>query len=289
MDPELEQMAERLEQSGDYRVVRRFEPQHVYTEVDADEELFTGMFLDVETTGLDHRRDKIIELAMVPFTYTIDGRVNRVYRPFAALEDPGMAIPGPIQALTTITDDMVAGKSIDDGEVEELFAAADLVIAHNARFDRPFVDRRFPNLPPTAWACSATEVPWRRAGIEGRKLEYIAYRFGIFFDGHRAEVDCHVGVHILAQQLPGTDDTAMRALLESARTPSIVLYAVDSPFEAKDRLKARGYRWDGARKVWWSTLTPEDYEAEVDWLREEIYTKPFTPDTKEVTAFERYR
>lgn len=289
MQDDLEQMAERLEQSGDYRVVRRFEPRHEYDDVGPDEQLFTGMFLDVETTGLDPRRDKIIELAMVPFTYTVDGRVNRVYRPFAALEDPGVPIPKPIQELTTITDEMVAGKSIDDGEVGELFGAADLVIAHNARFDRPFVDRRFPSLPATAWACSAMEVPWKRAGIEGRKLEYIAYRFGVFFEGHRAEIDCHVGVHILAQTLPGTDHTALSALLQSARTPSIVLYAVDSPFEAKDRLKARGYRWDGSRKVWWSSLTPDEVDPELAWLREEIYTKPFTPDTKEITAFERYR
>lgn len=289
LNEELKQLAERLEQSGDYRVVRRFEPRHAYEDVDPEEEVFTGMFLDVETTGLDSARDAIIELAMVPFTYTVDGRVSRVYRPFSALEDPGRPIPMAIQELTSITDEMVAGKAIDDEEVAELFGAADLVIAHNAKFDRPFVDKRFPNLPPTAWACSATEVPWRRAGIEGRKLEYIAYRFGIFFEGHRAEVDCQVGVHILAQELPGMEHTALGALLESARTPSIVLYAVDSPFEAKDRLKARGYRWNSSKKVWWSSLSPDDYQDELAWLREEIYSGPFTPTTDEVTAFERYR
>ena len=289
MPEDLERLARQLEQSGDYRVVRRFVPRHEYDDVSEDDASFTGMFLDVETTGFDPGRDKIIELAMVPFTYTREGRVHRVYRPFSSLEDPGKPIPPEIQELTTITDDMVAGQQIDDEKVEELFAAADLVVAHNAKFDRPFVDRRFPNLPPTAWACSATEVPWRRAGIEGRKLEYIAYRFGIFFDGHRAEVDCQVGVHILAQPLPDLGQTGLGALLESARTPSIQLFAEDSPFEAKDKLKARGYRWDPNRRVWWTSLAPDAYQDELAWLREEIYGGPFTPSSREITAFERYR
>lgn len=289
MADELERMAQELEQSGDYRVVRRFRPRHEYEDVDPDEASFTGMFLDVETTGFQAGRDEIIELAMVPFTYTVDGRIHRVYQPFSALEDPGVPIPPAIQELTTITDEMVAGTAIDDEQVAELFDAADLVVAHNAKFDRPFVEARFRDLPPTAWACSATEVPWRQVGIEGRKLEYIAYRFGVFFEGHRAEADCHVGVYILAQRLPGRESTALRSLLESARTPSIVLHAVDSPFEAKDRLKARGYRWDAAKRVWWTSLAPDDYQDELAWLREEVYGGPFTPTSKEITAFERYR
>lgn len=289
MRDDLESLAQRLEESNDYRVLRRFVPRHEYDDVPEDEAAFTGMFLDVETTGFDPSREKIIELAMVPFKYTRDGRVHKVYRPFSSLEDPGKPIPHEIQELTTITDEMVAGQAIDDEKVAELFAAADLVVAHNCKFDRPFVDRRFPNLPPTAWACSASEVPWRRAGIEGRKLEYIAYRSGIFFEGHRAEVDCQVGVHILAQDLPGLGCTALGALLESARTPSILLFAEGSPFASKDKLKARGYRWNASRKVWWTSLEPDLYEAELAWLRDEVYGGPFTPTSQEITAFERYR
>ena len=289
MDDELERMAQRLEASGNYRILRRFEPRSVYDDVDEAEARFTGLFLDVETTGFEAGRDRIIELAMVPFTYTEDGRVHRVYRPFSALEDPGRPIPREVTELTTITDDMVAGKKIDDDEVAAWFEAADLVVAHNAKFDRPFIDARFRDLPPRAWACSANEVPWRHVGIEGRKLEYIAYRYGVYFEGHRAEADCLVGVHILAQRLPGSEATALSALLQSARVPTIHLYAVDSPFEAKGRLKARGYRWDGGSRCWWVVVTKSTYQDELAWLRAEVYGGAFTPTTEEITAFERYR
>lgn len=286
---ELERMALRLEQSGEYRVLRRFRPRPVYDEVDPDEASRVGMFLDVETTGFDAARDKVIELAMVPFTYTEDGRIHQVFKPFSALEDPGMPIPKEIQELTTITDAMVAGQAFDEERVADLFGSADLVVAHNAKFDRPFVDRRFRDLKPVAWACSASEVPWRHVGIEGRKLEYIAYRYGVYFEGHRAAIDCQVGVHILAQRLPGSEATVLSALLESARSSSIHLYATDSPFEAKDRLKARGYRWDGGRRCWWTSVTASRYQDELAWLRAEVYSGPFTPTTEEITAFERYR
>ena len=289
MDDELEQMARRLEASGDYRILRRFEPRPVYDEVDEEEARFTGLFLDVETTGFDVGRDRIIELAMVPFTYTEDGRIGRVYRPFASLEDPRRPIPREITELTTITDEMVAGEEIDDEEVVAWFEAADLVVAHNAKFDRPFIDARVRDLPPRPWACSASEVPWRHVGIGGRKLEYIAYRYGVFFDGHRAQTDCLVGVHILAQRLPGSESTALCALLQSARVPTVQLYAVDSPFEAKDRLKARGYRWDGGSRCWWVIVTKSTYQDELTWLRTHVYGGEFTPTTKEITAFERYR
>lgn len=54
-------------------------------------ELKLALFVDVETTGLDHTKDKIIELALVPFTYGPDGRVyeafQRVHQPKSPISD----------------------------------------------------------------------------------------------------------------------------------------------------------------------------------------------------------
>ena len=41
-------------------------------------ELRRGVFLDCETTGLSHEQDQIIELALLPFNYTLDGRIAEV-------------------------------------------------------------------------------------------------------------------------------------------------------------------------------------------------------------------
>ena len=60
------------------------------------------------------------------------------------LEDPHCPIPDAITELTGITEEMVRGKRIDDARVAALLAEASLIVAHNASFDRPFIERRLP-------------------------------------------------------------------------------------------------------------------------------------------------
>jgi DNA polymerase-3 subunit epsilon len=106
LDPhELEHMAMRLEASGRYRVLRRLEPAPHYHEPDGSV-LRRGVFLDVETTGLDPATDEVIELAMLPFDYGLDGRIYSVHESFSRFRDPGRPIPAEVVALTGITDDM---------------------------------------------------------------------------------------------------------------------------------------------------------------------------------------
>ena len=86
---------------------------------------------------------------------------------------------------------------------EELVAAnreleaASLIVAHNAAFDRPFVDRRLPVSRGKAWGCSLREVPWRGAGYASSALEFLLIKKSrLFFDGHRADADCHALLHL---------------------------------------------------------------------------------------------
>lgn len=57
-----------LEQSGAYRVLRRLPPTQPVEPSDGGV-IRQGLYLDVETTGLDPAVGEIIELAIVPFSY----------------------------------------------------------------------------------------------------------------------------------------------------------------------------------------------------------------------------
>lgn len=161
-----------------------------------------GVIADVETTGPDHTKDEIIELGMVKFTYNDEGKLLRVLDTFSELRQPKSPIPAEITRLTGITDDMVAGKSIDIDAVERFISGASIVIAHNAKFDRPFCEAFAEALSFCVWACSLSEIDWVGVGFEGAKLGYLLNQLGWFHNGHRASDDLPRLLAVLAAELP---------------------------------------------------------------------------------------
>ncbi len=233
-DDRLEKLARELERHEDYRVIRRYRRPRLYNDPDpaltAAGEMRRGVFLDVETTGLDAATDQVIELALVPFEFSTDGRIFRVLEEYDGLRDPGIPIPPDITRLTGISDQMVAGQALDAERIAAIVEPAHLIVAHNAAFDRPFAEQLDSRFAAKAWACSMTEVPWREESIEGAKLDYLAYRYGFFYDAHRATGDCLAGIHLLAQLLPVSGATVLAALLERARSKTMRIWAEGSPY-----------------------------------------------------------
>lgn len=290
-----EKIAQELETSENYRILRRLELKNNYcTQIPDGCDIKTGLYLDVETTGLKYDKHEIIELAMVPFQFTVDGRLLTIGPAFNELQEPTVEpISTEISALTGITNEMVKGQSIDADEVEKILNTADIVIAHNAEFDRKFVEKNWPLFELKAWGCSQSDVLWAEEGVSGSKLEYIAVHYGFFYDAHRAEMDCRAGLEILSRQLPVSGKTVLNALLEAARKPTFRIWAENAPFDFKDILKDRKYRWndgnDGRPKAWYLNVSEDTYENEMTFLKKEIYqcSKLELPVTR-ITAFNRF-
>lgn len=285
-----EEAANLLTETGDYRVLRRYQQPESYHQNDGSD-LRIGLVVDTETTGLDDGA-KIVELGAVAFEFCPgNGRIFRILNANSWFEDPGEPLTPEITALTGITDEMVAGQRIDDTAFEAMLASASVVIAHNAAFDRPKVERRFPTAAQKHWACTGTEIGWRAEGIGSAKLEFIAYRLGYFFDGHRASTDCLALLHAMAQVLPISGVPALAALLDRARQPTMRVWALQSPFDVKDTLKARGYSWsDGAcdrPKSWYRDITTDEIDDELAFL--DALPIPGTrPATVRLTARDRF-
>ena len=90
-------------------------------------------------------------------------------------------------------------------------------------------------------------------------------------EAHRAQVDCHALLQVLASPL-ADGQTGLARLLAGADQTRYKLRATGAPFEAKDKLKSRGYRWDGEGRVWWCSVGSDDLlDAECTWLRDEVY------------------
>lgn len=268
-DPEA--IAQTLAQHPDFRVLRRLQTVTDYGGLQG-QATHRVIVLDTETTGLDSKNESIIELAML--SVLVDVATGLPVGPvtiYESFEDPGKPIPAQITEITGIDDSMVKGLRIDDDAVTALVEQADLVVAHNAGFDRPFVEARWPVFATKPWNCSFLGIDWKKEGSGSAKLEFLASERGWFYDAHRAQVDCHALLQVLSSPL--TDgQTGLARLLAGSGQTRYKLRATGAPFESKDKLKARGYRWDGEGRVWWCNLASEALlDAECDWLRAEVY------------------
>ena len=266
-------------------------------------ELRRGLYVDCETTGFSPEHDAVIELALLPFTYTLAGTVVEVLHDEAQAHrnDPGRPLPAEITHLTGLTDDDVRGERIDVEAASALIERSGLIVAHNARFDRPFVERVLPAARARPWACTRAEVPWTAEGFASQALHCLLCAYGVYArDRHRALADCEAGVWLLAQRLPVSGDSVLAAMRRRALTPTVRLWAIRAPFASKEALRARGYRWmpemrDGIERSWWTDVEPDEVESELAWLREAVYegTWGYLPPggipQRCVTAFDRWR
>ena len=287
-----EDMARTLEESGNYRILRKLAARPVAT-IRRPGFSRLGVIVDTETTGLNHRSDEIIEIGAVAFTFDDNGTIGDIIGVYGGLQQPSRPIPPEITRLTGITDAMVEGQVIDARVLGTLIEPADLIIAHNAGFDRPFCEAFSKIFAGKAWACSVSEIDWSARGFEGTKLGYLVGQAGYFHEGHRAIDDCYALLEILDRE-HSDGDSPFTELYRASQRSRIRIFAEHSPFEMKDHLKARGYRWsdgsDGRLKSWWIEVGEEGLGDELSYLRSEVYRwKEADPPVMHLTAFDRFR
>ena len=187
--------------------------------------------LDLETTGLNAKVDRIVEMAAVRWE---GGREVAV---FHALVNPGMPIPVSAIAIHGITDAMVTQSPPVAALLPAFmdFCRAEAVIAHNAKFDLRFLTAACTRsgvtlfTSPTIDSCATARR--RLPGFPNYRLETLKRLLGLGQrQQHRALQDARdclqVYLHCLQTEVPtpppgaltGAPDSAHIALLQQART-----------------------------------------------------------------------
>lgn len=172
--------------------------------------------VDTETTGLYPSRDRIVEIAIILVeAERSTGRLQRELARYDALQDPGFPMPSGAYAIHGISDAMVKGRRIDMGTVEDLLGGADLLVAHNAGFDKGFVAQIMPGCESLTWGCSCRGIPWRKHfAVESARLQALAEHLSIQAGtAHRAMGDVETTLALLQTELPGQELTALGHLI----------------------------------------------------------------------------
>jgi DNA polymerase III subunit epsilon len=290
-DLDLKKISDVLDNSNNYRVITRYEKPEFYN-VNVDIPKNIGVFLDIEATGLSFIHDKFIELGMVKFEYSDDGRIFRIIDQFNEYQDPCIPISAFITELTGINNEMVSGKYINESSVCDFLKDVDLIVAHNAKFDRAFFETAFPNIEPKAWACSMFDINWNSEGVTSHKLEYIAYRYNFFYEGHRAITDCLAGLHVLSQTLHNSKQPVLKQLLNNSMNLTYKIWAKNAPYNYKDFLYSRKYRWsihpEHGFKAWCIELPEHKVEDEISCLKSNIYNRKMNIPIDIFDAYSRF-
>lgn len=160
-----------------------------------------AVFVDVETTGLSPVADEIVELALCLFLFDRkSGEIIEIIEEYTALRDPGRSIPAAATRIHGIRNMDVKGKYLDFKCVKRMFDRAEFIIAHNAPFDRGFIQRLFPETRKKIWMCSMRHINWRERGYSSRGLQNLIKYHGIKVDrAHRAADDVKAAVMLLSQ------------------------------------------------------------------------------------------
>ena len=153
--------------------------------------------VDVETTGSDPSSDRITEIALLE----VNG--NALTGEWSTLINPGGVIPGAVQALTGITQDMVERAPRFEQIAGELYErlSGRVFVAHNARFDYGFLRREFERAGLKYIARTLCTVRLARRlypGEEGYDLDSLIARHGFECEArHRAAPDAGVLLQFL--------------------------------------------------------------------------------------------
>ena len=256
-----------------------------------DQECINIAFLDTETTGFDRANDLVIEIAIKVVRFeTKSGKILSIDGCYESFNDPEQDIHQEITLLTGIENHMVRGELIDWEKVDKLLVDVDLIIAHNAGFDRAFIDRYSSVSSKKNWACSINDIDWLNRGFASSKQELLCYWHGFYFDAHRAMNDVDALIHLLTFD-PDNGKRPLIELIESSRKPEYVIFADHFKYDPlkKDIIKRNKYKWNPDRKVWYKKVNFDELDNQMEWLTSIIYDQIFEGRVEEINPNDKYK
>ena len=283
----------RLEESGDFRVLRRLTERDIYNMAAPGEPTRTGVLVDLETTGLDTATAECIELGMVKFSYTSSNdRVVRVLDTFDLFHEPSVPITPEITKITGITTEMVAGHRIDPAAVAA-FLSGTVGVANRAQFRiRPSHSREIlAGIPASRMGlhCPRTRLVGSRIS---RCPAGIPSRASASFTGRTAP-------STIAEPFwnfsPSSRKREGRCCRFCCRRPGGLQSGFGPRLHSRPRTDLRAAGTGGIRATTagpapgTSISTQTSARPELKFLRDEIYCgRDVEPLVREVTAFTRF-
>jgi DNA polymerase-3 subunit epsilon len=212
------------------------------------------LILDTETTGLNPLEDQCIEVGAVLFDVPRRSVLSQVSFLLPCERNPAQGVNGIDPVLTQQPQPWQNALSC----LLALAEAADLLVAHNAAFDRQwFGVGMLPDLGKP-WLCSMEDIRWPadRQLRSTPSVRDLALAYGVpVWAAHRALTDCIYVAHVFERC--ADLETLLRQGLEPRR-----LYRARLSYEERHKAREAGFRWNEPVSGAWSRKLSER-EAEL--------------------------
>ena len=213
----------------------------------------TLLILDTETTGLDPEQDQCVEVGVILFdvaaravlaqqSFLLPVQVNRA--------EPINRIPAAVSQRSQPWREALVW-------FETLVAAADVVVAHNAAFDRQWFGHGQLPAIHCPWLCTMEDLRWPadRQLRSRPSVRDLALAYGVpVWSAHRALTDCIY----LAEVFARCDD--LEQMLSLGMEPRRLLRARVS-FDDRHLAREAGFRWNDPVKGAWTRRLSERESA----------------------------
>jgi DNA polymerase-3 subunit epsilon len=211
------------------------------------------LILDTETTALCPAEGQVIELGAVLFHVPSRAVLGQVSFLLPATSNPAEAINGIPAAVSQLPQPWQAGLVC----FEAMLATADVLLAHNAAFDRQWFGHGALPLLAKPWICSMEDIRWpqERHLRATPSVRDLALAYGVpVWAAHRALTDCIY----LAQVFERCPELEM--LLQAALEPR-QLYRACVSYAERQRAREAGFRWnDPVPGAWSRRLSQREVE-----------------------------
>jgi DNA polymerase-3 subunit epsilon len=206
------------------------------------------LIVDTETTGLSPAKGRCIEVGAVLFHVPSRAVLSQLSFLLPCSSNPAERVNGIAAAVTRL--EQPRGQFL--ACLEAMAAAADVLVAHNAAFDRQWFGRE--ELPPLQrpWLCSMEDIRWpaERHLRATPSVRDLALAYGVpVWAAHRALTDCIYIAQVFERE------AQLETLLQQALLPR-KLYRARLPYDQRHLAKEAGFRWnEGVQGAWSKRLT----------------------------------
>lgn len=221
--------------------------------------------LDLETTGLNPKLEKIIQIGAVRF------RNKKASERFESLVNPGRQLNDFVTGLTGIGD----GELKNAPDIEEVlpallsFLGEDVLVGHNISFDYSFIKKAAVNMGLTFEKTGIDTLKLARRflpQLESRKLEALSAYYGIPCRAHRAASDAEASGMLYLK-------LAEQFYEKEIFRPSALRYHVKKDQPASQIQKERLYRLVSRHKLTMDRDIEKMTRSEVSRCTDQILSK----------------